>query len=127
MSDLVVLAASAGGVLLMIAIAAGLGFRHRARLDAASLAQIAAAEGASVAECLADERGLAAVARLSDGKWLIARVMADGVGARVLAPSAVGVRAAAGGLELAFSDLGFPALHLKLAAAPPSWLMERAT
>lgn len=126
MSDLVILAASAGGVLLMIAVAAGLGFRQRARIDAESLAEIAAGENARVEASIADADGRAAVARLSDGRWLIARVMADGVGARVLAPDAVRVRATKGGVNLALADLGFPALHLKLAAAAPAWLTERA-
>ena len=126
MSELVILAASAGGVLLMIAVAAALGFRQRARLDADSLVQLAAAEHARVEASVVDASGRAAVARLSDGKWLIARVMADGVGVRVLAPDAVRVRATPNGLKLMFADLGFPALHLKVAGAAPAWLTERA-
>ena len=126
MSDLVILAASAGGVLLMIAVAAALGFRQRARINAESLAEIAAGENARVEASIADADGRAAVARLSDGKWLVARVMADGVGARVLAPDAVRVRATPKGLKLMFADLGFPSLHLNFTGAAPTWLTERA-
>lgn len=126
MNDLIVMAASAGGVLLLIAIALALGFRQRARLDAEALALLAAAEGARVEASVIDVNANAAIARLGDGRWLAARVMADGVGARVFAAGAVRVRASDKGVTLRFDDLGYPALRLRLGEAPPDWLTTRA-
>ncbi len=124
MNDLVILAASAVGVLAMIGVALALGFRQRTRVDLEELTRLAAAENAVVDASVAD--GAGGIARLGDGRWLSARVMADGVGARVFAPQAVRVRAVRGGLRIMFDDVGYPALVLKLSDAPPAWLMERA-
>ncbi len=119
------MAASAGGVLALIAIALALGFRQRARLDPEVLTKLAAAEGAHVEASVVDVNANAAIARLGDGRWLAARVMADGVGARVFAADAVSVRATRAGLTLSFDDLGYPALRLRLGEGPPDWLAER--
>lgn len=125
MSDLIVLGASALGVLAMIGAAALLGFRKRAFVDEPMLAQLSAAEGARIEANVAD--GAAGVARLDDGRWLVARAMADGVGARVFASNAVRVRAVRGGIALRFDDIGYPALRLKLSAPAPAWLAEKVT
>jgi hypothetical protein len=125
MNQWLVLAASAGGVAFMVLVAALLGFRQRVLIDEATLRQLAANEFAQVEASVIDARKRAGVARLSGGKWLVARVMADGVGARVVAPAAVTVRATREGLRIALDDLGYPALQLKLGAEAPVWLTEK--
>lgn len=126
MSDWIVLAASAGGVAFMVAMAALMGFRDRARIDARMLESLAMAEGAQAEANVVDVRGLAGVARLKNGKWLVARALADGVGARVFAPDSVRVRRARSGLKLVFDDIGYPALSLRLSDEAPGWLQEKA-
>ncbi len=88
------------------------------------LAHLAAAEGARILASLAD--GAGGVARLGDGRWLVARVMADGVGARVFAAGAVRCVSCAEGFALSFDDLGFPALRLKLSDAAAGMADGRA-
>lgn len=121
--NFIVLLASAAVVLVMIALAGLLGFRQSARLDESELQRLAAAEGAHVEAALVDAKGRNAIARLDGGKLLIARVMADGVSARVLAPAQARVRLARGQLSVAFADLGYPSLHMRL-ENPPAWLAE---
>jgi hypothetical protein len=123
MSDLIVLAASALGVLALIGIALAMGFRDRARIDDAQLAALAAAEGARVEASIVGADGRAGLARLSDGRWLAARAMADGVGARVFA--AARLRATRTGLTIGFDDIGYPDLHVRLDQPAPAWLLER--
>lgn len=126
MSQWLVLAVSAGGVAFMVLIAALLGFRQHAQIDETTLRQLAANEYAQVEESLIDARKRAGVARLIGGKWLIARVMADGVGARVVAPDSVVIRAARRGWRIALDDIGYPALQLTLDADAPAWFKEKA-
>lgn len=121
--DLYVLAGSAAVVLLMIGVAGALGFRQSAKLDDAELARLAAAEGTRVDAALIDPKGRNALARLSSGKLLVARVMADGVSARVAAPQQLRLRLRSGKLNATFGDIGFPALNLRVTATP-AWLAD---
>lgn len=122
-TDLIVLAGSAGVVVFMIGVAALLGFRASARIDDAELARLAAAEGANVETSAIDAKGRAAIARLIGGKILIAKVMADGISARVLTPGQARVRAGQGKVSVTFGDLGYPSLNMRL-DHPPAWLAE---
>lgn len=126
MNQWIILAASAGGVALMVAVAALLGFRERARIDAQALLDLAAGEGSQMDASVIDTRGLAGIARLGDGRWLVARAMADGVGARVFAADAVRVHSTRTGIKLVFDDIGYPALTLRLNNEAPAWLKQRA-
>lgn len=122
-TDLYVLLGSAAVVLLMVGVAGLLGFRATARLDEAELARLAAAEGARVEAAALDAKGRAAIARLEGGKFLIAKVMADGVSARVLTRGQARVRTERGKVSVTFADLGYPSLHMRL-ENPPAWLAE---
>jgi hypothetical protein len=122
-TDLIVLAASGGVVLLMIGIAGALGFRNTARLDEAELARLAAAEGARIEAAAIDAKGRNAIARLEGGKLLIAKVMADGVSVRVLPPGQAKIRTGRGKLSVTFGDPGYPSLNMRL-ESPPAWLVE---
>ena len=64
-ADLINTAVSAGFVLFMIALAAIMGFRTSAALDAAELDKLAAAEGARVEAAAIDAKGRTAVAKLA--------------------------------------------------------------
>lgn len=121
--DLEVLAGSAAVVLLMVGVAGALGFRNTAKLDDAALARLAAAEGARVEASAVDAKGRAAIAKLEGGKLLFAKVMADGVSARILPPGQAHVRAKAGKISATFADLGYPSLNMRL-ENPPAWLAE---
>ena len=123
LEDLEVLAGSAAVVLLMVGVAGALGFRNTAKLDEAELATLAAAEGARVEAAAIDAKGRAAVARLTGGKLLFAKVMADGLSARVLPLGQARVRAKAGKVSVTFGDLGYPSLSMRL-ENPPAWLAE---
>ncbi len=118
-----VLAGSAAVILLMVGVAAALGFRPTAQLDEAALARLAQAEGAAVEAALIDEKGKTAVARLSGGKLLIARVMGADISSRVSPISAARVRKHGGRISVQFADLGYPPLNLKL-DQPPAWLAD---
>jgi hypothetical protein len=123
--DLYVLGGSAAVVLVMIGAAAVLGFRQLATLDEAEMVRLAAAEGAEVDAVAIDAKGRNAIARLAGGKLLVARVMADGVSARVAAPQQLRVRLRRDRISARFGDVGFPPLTMQL-AAPPAWLAELA-
>lgn len=120
-----VLAGSAAVVLFMVGVAALLGFRDTAKIDEAGLAALAAAEGASLEQAVIDAKGRNALARLSGGKLMVARVMGNDVSARVAPAGAVHVSVRNGKANARFADLGFPPLHMKL-QAPPPWLTELA-
>jgi len=120
-----VLAGSAAVVLLMVGIAALLGFRNEARLDDEALANLAAAEGARIEDAVIAPNGRHALARLSGGKLMVARVMGNDISARVAPVSGVQVRMTKGKLSARFADLGFPPLEMPL-QAPPPWLAELA-
>ncbi|MBS0383958.1 MAG: hypothetical protein JSS00_01255 [Proteobacteria bacterium] len=122
-TDLFVTAGSAVVIVLMLSVAWVLGFRQSARLDEAEVARLARAEGANIEAAAIDAKGRAAVAKLSGGKLLIAKVMADGVSARVLPQGQARVRLRKGGLSIVFGDLGYPSLNMRL-ENPPAWLAE---
>ncbi len=115
------LAGSVIAVTLMVAVAAILGFRRSARIDNAALARLAAAEGASVEAAVISGNGRDALARLSGGKLLIARVMGNDISARVAPAGAVKLRIARGKLSATFADLGFPPLNMRRQDTP-DWL-----
>lgn len=122
-AKLPVLAGSAAVILLMVAVAAALGFRRRARLDEATLASLAEAEGAALDGAFVDDEGLAGVARLSGGRLLLARVMGADISSRVAPIAAARVETRPGRVRIEFADLGYPPLDLKL-DQPPAWLAE---
>jgi len=122
-TDFYVTLGSAAVVLLMVGIAWALGFRATARLDEAALTRLAAAEGAHVEAAAVDAAGKAAIARLTGGKLLFAKVMADGVSARILPLGEARVRAKAGKVSVTFGDLGYPSLSMRI-DNPPGWLSE---
>ncbi len=123
---MIVLAASAAVVLIIIGVAALLGFRETARLDDAVLAQLAAGEGARIEAALVDTKGRSAIARLADGSLLVARVMADGVSARVAPAGALSFNLERDGLRVTFADLGFAPLKLHFANDAPDWVRRLA-
>lgn len=125
MAQALELAGSAAVVLLMIGIAAGLGFRFSRRLDQADLVALADAEGVRVDEAVLANNGRAALARLSDGRLMVARVMGADVSARFVAAQAARIRLKPGRLDATFADVGFPPLHMKLDDSP-AWLSELA-
>jgi hypothetical protein len=122
-TDLIVLAGSAAVVVFMVLVAALLGFRATAKLDEAELRRIAASEGAQLDLAAIDAKGRNAIARLANGKLLIARVMADGVSTRVLGQGQARVRFGGGKLSVTFGDLGYPSLNMRF-ENPPAWLAE---
>jgi|CXWL01.1.fsa_nt_gi hypothetical protein len=119
-----VLAASALLVAFMVLVAALLGFRQTERLDEAAMRALAAAEGLSAEAVLVSARGEAGVVRLPQGKVLVARVMADGVSARVA--DAARVRVGKGRVSVAFADIGYPPLSFRLKQDAPAWLSDLA-
>ncbi len=126
MSEWVITAGSAVVVLLMVGVATMLGFRASVRLDEAALARFAASEGDQSDATVIAANGKAAFARLRSGKLMVARAMGADISARVAAASALRVRLARGKLTVAFADLGFPPINMKLAEAP-AWVAALAT
>lgn len=122
-TDLLVTAGSAAVIVLMLSVAWMLGFRQSARLDESEVARLASAESENVEAVAIDAKGRAAVAKLSGGKLLIAKVMADGVSARVLSQGQARIRLARHALRVTFGDLGYPSLNMRL-ENPPAWLAE---
>jgi hypothetical protein len=124
MSDFLVLGASAAVIVFMVAVAAVLGFRIDARLDEAELQRLAASEGARLSEAVLDLSGKAALARLDSGRVLAARVMADGISTRVAATDAVRIKVNGQGVRVAFADIGFPPLVVRLGDQVPGWVLD---
>jgi phosphohistidine swiveling domain-containing protein len=122
-AELIELGGSAAVVLLMIGIAAVLGFRMSARIDDAELARLAEAEGAIVNGAVIAQNGRTALARLSDGRVMVARVMGADVSARFAAANGVKLDVKARRLNATFADVGFPPLKMKLYDSP-AWLNE---
>lgn len=125
MSEWVVTAASAGVVVFMVAVAFILGFRERAALDDAALAALAANENDAVDAAVIAANKRSAFARLRSGKLMIARVMGADVSTRTAPAASARVRLNRGKLSVAFADVGYPPLHLKLGDAPP-WIAALA-
>jgi hypothetical protein len=123
LNDLVVLAGSAAVVLLMIGIAAALGFRQSVKLDEAAIASLA--EGALVEAVVIAPNGRAALARLAGDKLMIARAMGADTSARISLASAARVRLKGEKLSVEFADVGYPPLHMRAPGAPP-WLAALA-
>lgn len=122
-TDLFVTIGSAAVIVVMLVVAWILGFRQSALLDDAEMARLARAEGANLEAAAIDAKGRAAVAKLSGGKLLVAKVMADGVSTRVLSQGQARVRLNQHKLTITFGDLGYPSLNMQL-ENPPAWLAE---
>lgn len=122
-SELIELAGSAAVVLLMVGVAAVLGFRMSARIDEAELVRLAAEEGVRVDLSVVAQNGRAALARLSDGRIMVARVMGADVSARFTSPASVRLAVNGSKLVATFADLGFPPLKMRLDDSP-AWLNE---
>jgi hypothetical protein len=118
-----VLAASAAVIALMVSVAFALGFRPKAQLDDAALAQLAANEGASVEVAVIASDAKSALARLSNGKIMVARAMGGDISARIAPASAVSARFRGEKLSVQFADVGYPPLHMKV-QTPPAWLAD---
>jgi phosphohistidine swiveling domain-containing protein len=117
------LAGSAAVILVMLGVAAVLGFRLSARIDDAELARLAEAEGARVEASVIAPNGRAALARLSDGRVMVARAMGADVSARFAKASAVNLDVTRHRLNATFADTGFPPLRMRLDDSP-AWLNE---
>lgn len=117
---------SAAVVLLMVGVAALLGFRISAKLDDEDLARLAQAEGASVRHAIVAANGGSALAQLTDGRLMVARVMGLDVSTRFAPASAVTLRLKARRLDVIFADVGYPPLHMRL-TDQPAWLAELAS
>ncbi|MFT3729747.1 MAG: hypothetical protein QM759_18135 [Terricaulis sp.] len=122
-TDLYVTLGSAAVIVLMLTVAWVLGFRQSGKLDDAELSRLAQAEGARVETAAIDVKGRAAVAKLSGGKLLVAKVMADGISARILASGQARVRLTKNRLNITFGELGYPSLNMQI-DQPPAWLAE---
>lgn len=123
LAELIELAGSAAVVLLMIGIAALLGFRMSARIDESELARLADAEGARLDGAIIARNGRTALARLSDGRVMVARVMGADVSARFAPAQLVKLDVKSRRLNATFADAGFPPLRMRLEDSP-AWLDE---
>jgi hypothetical protein len=122
-SKLPILAGSAAVIILMVGVAAALGFRPKAALNEATLAQLAENEGASVEASVIAPDSKSALARLSGGKIMVARAMGGDVSARIAPASAVRARINGEKLSVRFADVGYPPLHMRV-QTPPAWLAD---
>lgn len=118
-----VLAGSAAVVAFMVLAAYLLGFRAKTQIDHEMLARFAALEGAQVEAAAIAANGRAALARLADGRLLVARAMGADVSARVTPAASINVRLKGDRLRATFADLGFPPLRMKLQDSP-AWLRD---
>ncbi len=123
MAELIELGGSAAVVLLMIGVAAFLGFRMSARVDNDELVRIASEEGSHVEASVIAQNGRSALARLADGRIMVARVMGADVSARFTGASNVRLDVNGRRLNAAFADAGFPPLKMRLDDSP-AWLTE---
>ncbi len=126
--DAIITAGSAAVVAFLIFMAWAIGFGKALALDEAALArEVAQSEpGAHVAETAiaADQRS--ALARLTDGRLVIARAMGDGVSLRILPANAVRLSVKQSDVSVRFADLGYPAVKLRLGSPAPPWLAALA-
>lgn len=123
LAEVIELAGSALVVLVMIGVAAALGFRLTARIDESELARLAEAEGVRIDASVIAQNGRTALARLSDGRIMVARVMGADVSARFAPVKAVRVSLNGARLSARFADTGFPPLNMRL-DEQPAWLNE---
>jgi len=98
-----------------------LGFRMLVRIDDAALARLAEAEGGRVENAVIAQNGRSALARLADGRIMIARVMGADVSARFASARSIRLGLKQGRLNATFADAGFPPLRMRLDGEPP-WL-----
>lgn len=131
-TQLYISAGSAAVVVLMIGVAAALGFRKAARIeDEAHLARMFAEfePDARIESALIDANGRAALARLADGRLLAARAMGADISMRFAVSGQTWLRRKPGKLIVALGDVGFPHLHLRLKdnAEPPAWIVQLAS
>jgi hypothetical protein len=117
------LAGSAAVILLMVGVAAMLGFRMSAQVDEGELTRLAAAENTRIEGAVIAKNGRSALARLADGRIMVARVMGADVSARFAAAKSVRLNLERGKLTATFADTGFPPLHMRL-DEQPAWLSE---
>ncbi len=110
-------------VSVMVGFALLLGLNKQTKIDDAALASLAAEEGASVEAAAIATNGRSALAKLTGGKILVARVMGADIGTRLAAPNAVKLTLRQGKLSVRFADTGYPPLHMKL-ETEPAWLAE---
>ncbi len=122
-SKLPILAGSAAVIILMVGVAAALGFRPKAALNETTLAQLAENEGASVEASVIASDSKSALARLSGGKIMVARAMGGDISARIAPTSAVRARINGEKLSVRFADVGYPPLHMRV-QTPPAWLAD---
>lgn len=122
-SKLPILAGSAAVIVLMVGVAAALGFRPKVVLDDAALAQLAANEGASIEGAVIAPDAKSAFARLTGGKIMVARAMGGDISARIAPASAVRTRLKRNKLSVQFADVGYPPLHIRV-QTPPAWLAD---
>ncbi len=113
-------------VSVMVGFALLLGLNKQTKIDAAALARLAAEEGASVEAAVIATNGRGALAKLSGGKILVARVMGEDIGTRLSTPNAVRLTLRQGKLSVRFADTGYPPLHMKL-ETEPAWLAALAS
>lgn len=125
MNEWVITAGSALVVLFMVVFAFVLGFRSLARLDDAALAALAREEGEESEAALVAKNGGAGIARLRGGKLMVARVMGADISHRIAPISTARVRLRRNRLTVAFADVGYPPLSMKLSEAPP-WVAALA-
>lgn len=122
-AELIELGGSAAVVLLMIGVAAILGFRMSARIDEGELTRLAETEGVRIDGSVIAKNGRTALARLSDGRVMVARVMGADVSARFAPANAVSLNVKRRRLNATFADTGFPPLKMRL-DEQPAWLNE---
>ncbi|HVY84878.1 MAG TPA: hypothetical protein VG943_07080 [Caulobacterales bacterium] len=126
---LVQVGGSAAVVAFMVAVAALLGFRQSARIDAAALERLAreADPDAKVEATFTAPNGAAGLARLADGRVLTARVVGEDTSVRLTPARSLHVRLTRKRLTVTFGDFGFPPLHIALKnTAPPDWIVRLA-
>lgn len=130
LTELYITAGSLGIVAVLSLLALLMGFRKPARLDGRAAFEALAAEsepGARISEALIDARGRAGIARLADGRLMVARAIGDKMSVRAMPARAVRLRLAGQRVILSFADLGFPQLSLLLGeGAAPAWLIALA-
>jgi hypothetical protein len=123
LAEVIELTGSALVVLLMIGVAAALGFRLTARIDESELVRLAEAEGARIEASVIAQNDRSALAQLSDGRIMVARVMGADMSARFTPAKAVRVSLNGRRLSARFADIGFPPLNMRL-DEQPAWLAE---
>ena len=111
---------------VMVGFALLLGLNKQTKIDDAALARLAAEEGATLEAAAVATNGRGALAKLTGGKILVARVMGADIGTRLATPSAVKLTLRQGKLSVRFADTGYPPLHMKL-ETEPAWLAELAS